>query len=272
METPIEAFDIPLEVAEVYEAEFVPAIFAEWAPVILDAVGLTGPVAGGRLLDVACGTGIVARTAREICGSDLAVTGVDLNPAMLAVAGRIAPEIEWWRGDVSELPLADGHVDAAVCQMAAMFFPDRRRAVAEMARVVRPGGRLALVVPASLAEQPAYGPFVDIAVAATDDRARLLLSTYWVCGDREVMADDLAAAGLESVSSRTRVGTARFESVAGFVDTEIDATPLTEWVGAEARARITEEVAARLAGHVRPGQPFEIPLVANVVSARVPER
>ncbi len=170
-----ETFSIPVEVAEIYEQHFVPALFAEWAPVILDATELTPERAEGRrLLDVGCGTGIVARTARRRFGPDLDVWGVDLNQAMLTVAARTAaaegidPAIEWRQGDVAQLPFEDGEFDVAVSQMAAMLFPDLRAAVAEMARVVRPGGMVAWVVPSALDEQPAYGPFVDIAVGHTE--------------------------------------------------------------------------------------------------------
>ncbi|MEZ5258784.1 MAG: class I SAM-dependent methyltransferase [Ilumatobacteraceae bacterium] len=100
-----QTFDIPIEVAEVYEQLFVPSIFAEWAPVILEAVDVeAASAAGKRLLDVGCGTGIVARTARQRYGSDVSVVGVDLNPAMLTVARRIAPEIDWRQGDAAACP------------------------------------------------------------------------------------------------------------------------------------------------------------------------
>ncbi len=262
-----ETFDVSIEIAEVYESRFVPALFAEWAPVTLEAGSVSST---DRLLDVACGTGIVARTARQRFGPATEITGVDLNPAMLTVAGRKAPDIDFQLGDVAALPFDDDRFDVAVSQMAAMFFPDLRAALAEMGRVTRPGGRLALVVPSALDEQPAYGPFVEVAVAVTDDEARSLLGAYWACGDRDALAADVAAAGLQLTGSRARAGTARFESVADFVATEIDATPLAERINASDRAKIVDGVAERLADHVRPGQPFEIPLVGNVISAQVP--
>ncbi|MEM9134799.1 MAG: class I SAM-dependent methyltransferase [Actinomycetota bacterium] len=273
---PTESFDIPLEVAEIYEARFVPAIFAHWAPVTLDAAEVE---AADHLLDVACGTGIVARTAlarrteSEATGLGTgtgAITGVDLNPAMLTVARRQAPEIEWRQGDVAALPLADDSVDVAVSQMAAMFFPDQRAAMAEMARVVRPGGRLAWVVPSSLSEQPAYEPFVDAAATHVGDDARSLLGAYWACGDRAAFTADLEAVGLERIAARARAGIARFDSPADFVATEIDATPLVDRIDDGQRRRIVADVTERLAAWVEPGKPFDIPLVGNVVSARVP--
>ena len=83
-----ETFDLSPEVAENYERTFVPAFFAQWAPLVCDAARLSP---GARVLDVACGTGIVARTAVERVGPTAVVAGVDVNEAMLTVARRVAP-------------------------------------------------------------------------------------------------------------------------------------------------------------------------------------
>jgi cyclopropane fatty-acyl-phospholipid synthase-like methyltransferase len=89
--TSTERFQLTVEAAEVYESRFVPALFAEWAPHLVEAAGVRP---GQALLDVACGTGIVARTARPLVGPEARVVGVDLNDAMLTVARRVAPGIE----------------------------------------------------------------------------------------------------------------------------------------------------------------------------------
>lgn len=262
-----DTFQIPLEVAEVYESRFVPAIFAEWAPIILDAVGVE---AGDRLLDVACGTGIVARTAHRAEVASVEVHGVDLNEGMLTVARRIEPGVTWHQSDVVALPFEAETFDAVTCQMAAMFFPDRRAAIADMARVLRPGGRISLVVPAALDEQPAYEPFVEAAVARTDESSAALLGAYWNCGDRVAFAADLEAAGLTDVRTRTRAGTARFASVADFVETEISATPLAERVSPEVRSGIVADVSTALSEYEEEGEDFAIPLVCNIVAAVKP--
>jgi len=121
---PAEAFQIPIEAAEAYEATFVPAFFAQWAPILCDAAGVG---AGHTVLDVACGTGIVARVAAERAGA-ARVTGVDRNEAMLTVARRVRTDIDWRHGDAAALPLPGRSFDAVLCQMALMFFPDPIRA------------------------------------------------------------------------------------------------------------------------------------------------
>jgi SAM-dependent methyltransferase len=262
-----ETFQIPLEVAEIYEAKFVPAIFAEWAPHLLDAAGV-GP--GCRVLDVACGTGIVARTAADRVDPDGSVTGIDLNEAMLTVARRLRPDLTWRQGDVASLPFPDGSFDAVVCQMAFMFFPDREAAFAEMGRVAAAGATVAVVVPAALDAQPAYQPFVKIAVGHAGPEAGSLLSTYWSCGDLEIMTAAMAAAGLDDVEARTRVGTARFESADDFVATEIEGSPLAGRLDQATYAAVGREVASELGHYATPQGTFEIPLVGHVIVARRP--
>lgn len=265
MSAPTETFQIPLAVAEVYEATFVPSIFAEWAPETLEAVGV-GP--GSDLLDVACGTGIVARTAADLVGGEGSVTGVDLNRAMLTVAERVRPEIAWRQGDAADLPFDDDTFDAVTCQMAMMFFPDRRAAFAEMARVARPGGTVAVTVPAALEDQPAYRVFVEIAARHAGADARALLGTYWNCGDLPALRADAEAAGLEIVSTRTREGTARFGSSDAFVATEVEGSPLAERLAAETYAAIRADVAAEMDRYATADGRFEAPLIGHVVAAR----
>lgn len=261
-----ETFQIPLSAAEAYEAKFVPAIFAEWAPHTVEAAGVQP---GDRVVDVGCGTGVVARHASRIVGPRGAVVGVDLNPAMLTVASRLRPDIAWHEGDAQHLPFDRAGFDAALCQMALMFFEDRRRAIAEMARVTRPGGRVAVVVPAALDLQPAYGRFVDIATRHAGDQARSLLSTYWSCGDLDLLTSTMRDSGLEVADARTKSGTARFESGEDFVVTEVEGSPLAGRIGADAYAAIRRDVASEMTHYDSEQGTFEIPLVCHVVAGEV---
>jgi ubiquinone/menaquinone biosynthesis C-methylase UbiE len=98
------------------------------------------------VLDVACGTGVVAREAARRVGPAGAVAGLDRNEGMLAVARRMAPGIAWRHGLAEALPFPDGAFDAVICQFGLMFFEDRGKALGEMWRALRPGGRLAVAV------------------------------------------------------------------------------------------------------------------------------
>ena len=232
---PPESFQIPIEAAELYESAFVPAFFAQWAPVLCEVAGV-GP--GRSVLDVACGTGIVARTAADLVGPTGSVDGVDLNDAMLHVARRVRPDLRWHCGDVGELPFPDDAFDAVLCQMAMMFFPDRARAVAEMARVSRGSGTVALLVPSGLDAQPAFRPFVDLAAGIAGPEARSLLATYFVCGDVDTLTALLESAGLRVNETRTVAGTYRAPSVDAAVTTEVESTPLVDRIDDDAYSRL----------------------------------
>jgi SAM-dependent methyltransferase len=260
-----ETFQLSLAAAEHYESRFVPALFAEWAPHLLDAAGVG---AGQRLLDVACGTGIVARTAADRRHGAAGIAGVDLNEAMLTVARRLRPDLEWRQGDVAKLPFPDGAYDVVVCQMALMFFPDRVQALREMRRVVGAGGTVAVAVPGRLAEQPAYGPFVDIAVRRAGPEAASLLGAYWACGDLEGLRMTFASAGLSVTDVRTRVGTARFASIDEMVATEVESTPLVERIGAEVYGRIRAEAREALRRFETAAGTADIPLQGHIVVGR----
>lgn len=261
--TDTETFQISSEAAEAYESKFVPAIFSEWAPHTIEAARVA---AGDEILDVACGTGVVARRAAGIVGAEGSVVGVDLNQAMLTVAARVQPDVEWVLGSVDELPFADDRFDASLCQMAFMFFPDRRRAFEEMARVTRPGGRLAVVVPASLDQQPAYRQFVEIAARHAGAEARPLLSTYWSCGDLDELVATMSGSGVAFDEGRTKTGTARFDDPEDLVVTEVEGSPLAERINEEAYAAIRRSVAEEMAGYVTSEGTFEIPLVCHVLA------
>jgi ubiquinone/menaquinone biosynthesis C-methylase UbiE len=132
---------------ECYERYFVPAI---GAPLAVDLVEAAALQPGERVLDLACGTGIVARLAAERVAPTGAVAGLDINPGMLAVARAATPSsmrIDWHEAPAHAAPFPDGVYDAAVCQMGLQFFPDRIAALREMHRVLAPGGRIVLNVP-----------------------------------------------------------------------------------------------------------------------------
>jgi SAM-dependent methyltransferase len=230
-----ETFELTRDQARAYDELFVPALFGQWAPQLVDCARLRS---GQSVLDVACGTGVVARAARDVVGSGGRVVGVDRNPAMLEVARDVRPDLEWTRGDAEELPFTDAEFDVVLCQSAMFFFADPGRAVGEMARVVVPGGVVGVQTYAPLAEQPAYGPFVDMVVGEAGPEARALLGTYWSQGDLDGLLRLTSAAGMTLVESRSSLGAAVFPSATAVAATEIDATPLADRITPEVRARI----------------------------------
>ena len=134
-------------VAHNYERFFVPAISM---PLALDLIDSAALRPGERVLDVACGTGVIARLAAERVGTTGTVTGLDLNPGMLAVARSVTPAtstIAWREASADAMPVPDRSFDVALCQLGLQFVPDKRAALRELRRVLVPGGRLLLNVP-----------------------------------------------------------------------------------------------------------------------------
>ncbi len=141
-----------LKPPENYERFFVPAI---GKPLANDLVRLAALRPGERILDVACGTGIVARLASQQVGSNGTVAGLDVNPGMLGVARSVTPadmSIEWHESGAEDMPLPDEAFDVVLCQISLQFMADKLAALQEMRRVLVPGGRLILNVPGPTAK------------------------------------------------------------------------------------------------------------------------
>ena len=195
------------------------------------------------------------------------VTGLDINPAMLEVARAVRPDLEWVLGDAEDLPFEAGSFDAALCQSALFFFPEPSRAVREMARVVGVGGLVAIQTYASLEEQPAYGPFMDVVARHAGPEARVLLGTYWSHGDLAGLNQMTAAAGLEVRETRTSLGVGLFPSTDAVVHTEISATPLGDRLDPVAYGRILADTHEVLGKYAAADGAVQVPIRATMIAA-----
>ena len=176
-----ESFQIPIEAAEVYEAAFVPGFFAQWAPLLCQAAGVEP---GQTVLDVACGTGIVARTAADLVAPGGTVVGVDLNEAMLTVAARVRPDLEWRHGDAAALPFGDRELRHRAVPDGADVLPGPRRGAPRDGPGRAAGGRRRRAR-AGPARRPAGLRAVRRGCGPTGrpGGACRCSSTYFVCGD-----------------------------------------------------------------------------------------
>jgi len=207
-----------IDAANAYEALFVPALFRQWAPKVVDAAQIHP---GQRVLDVACGTGILAREVASRTGPSGHIAGLDPSPGMLGVARRLAPAVEWRQGVAESLPFPDRSFDAVVSQFGLMFFTDRRQALREILRVLVPGGRLAFAVWDSLDNIPAYASEVALLERVAGRRAADALRAPFVLGDRKSLAMLFEDAGVASVEIKTEQGTAQFPSIRVMVEADL---------------------------------------------------
>lgn len=169
------------------------------AEAVLDVLALP---AGAEVLDAGCGTGALAGT---IAARDAAarITGVDLSPAFVVAARAQVPAARFLAADVTRLPLPDAAFDAALSLLVLQFVPDRAAAVAEMARVTRPGGLVAAAMWDFTGGFAFLRAFADT-VAATEPDGEAFRARYWAdpVGAPGRLGALLTGAGLVEVAER----------------------------------------------------------------------
>jgi SAM-dependent methyltransferase len=207
-----------LRSAMAYENGLVPALMQEW-PARLIAAASIQP--GGRVLDVACGTGVLARAVADAVGPSGTVVGLDLDRGMLRVALARRPGVWWVQGSATHLPLATASFDAVVSQFGLMFFADKPRALREMWRVLRPGGRVVVAVWASLEATPAYATETELVERLAGSAASAPLRLPFGLGDPAVVSRLFEAAAVPLASVTCVVGRACFPSIRAMVEADL---------------------------------------------------
>jgi ubiquinone/menaquinone biosynthesis C-methylase UbiE len=247
-----EQWQLDGEAPVLYQRYLVPAITAIWAA---DLVDRTNIQRGARVLDVASGTGVVARAAAARLGDGGSVTGLDINPGMLAVARSLpadsgAASIEWREGSVLALPFPDGAFDVVLCQLGLQFFPDRPAALAEIRRVLVPGGRTGISVFGPIEHNPATHALADALDRHVGPGASLAKRNEHVLADTDELRMLLEEAGFRDVVIESATKTVRFPSATAYVQIQLAATPLATLVeryDASDRERLIETVAEDVA-------------------------
>jgi len=258
-----------IDAANAYEALFVPALFGQWAPKVADAAQIQP---GQRVLDVACGTGILAREIASRIGSVGHVLGIDPSPGMVAVAKQLAPTVEWRDGVAESLPFPDQSFEAVVSQFGLMFFTDRRQSLREMLRVLAPGGRLAVAVWDSLDNIPAYASEVALLERTAGRQAADALRAPFVLGNRNDLATLFSEAGVASAEITTQHGTAQFPSIRTMVEADLRGwLPVMGVILAEDQiGRILQEAEQALSSCATADGRATFHLSAHLVTAKKP--
>ncbi len=260
---------------EVYERELVPAVFGVWAPILVE---LAQPRRGEHVVDVACGTGIVARIAAARVGPTGAVVGVDLNPGMLSVARSVAPTdslsdapLQWQEASADKLPFPDGSFSVVYCQLGLQFFADRAAALREMRRVLGAEGRLALMVWRGIHESPGFALLAEALERHVGQAAATIMRAPFGLSNGDELAALVRAAGFQGVAIQERSGTVRFPSVERFVLSYVAGSPLAGPVSQAndaAREALITDVRSAL-GKYTSNTELAFPIAAHLLSARV---
>lgn len=259
----------PIAAAMGYEELLVPALFRQWVAAVLEAASIDS---GQQVLDVACGTGVLARAAFTRVGPGGAVTGIDPDPGMLALAERLAPGVSWRVGKAETLPFEDGAFDAVLSQFGLMFFTDRIRSLSEMLRVLGPGGRLAVAVWDSLERIPAYATEVELLEQIGGTAAADALRRPFALGDPQELAKLFERAGATATAIAAHSGKARFPSIRAMVEADLRGwlplmgVMLTE----EQNQRILAEAESALGSHVGADGTMAFDVSAHIATAAKP--
>jgi ubiquinone/menaquinone biosynthesis C-methylase UbiE len=251
--------------AEIYDEFFLPALFQEWAPRVADAARLAP---GQQVLDVACGTGVLACEARGRVGKGGMVTGLDRNEGMLAVALRKAPELEWRLGLAEGLPFRTASFDAVVSQFGLMFFEDRVKALGEMWRALKPDGRLAVAVWDALDKSPGYAAMAALLHRLFGTRIADEMHAPFALGNVGSLRTLFEAAGVPDIEIRTIVGKARFPSIESWVRTDVKGWTLADLIDDAQYALLLREAETALKAYVSDDGTVVFDASAHIVTAR----
>lgn len=239
---------------ENYERYFVPTIGAPLADDLIDIAAIRP---GERVLDVACGTGVVARLAAERVGATGAVAGLDINPGMLAVARSVTSpniSIDWYESSAEEIPLPDEAFGVVLCQLGLQFMPDKLAALREMRRVLAPGGRLLIRV---VGPTPRIFVILDEALARhINPEAKAFVDLVFSLHDTSELERLISGAGFREVAIHADTRKLRLPAPEEFLWQYVRSTPLAGLVAQvddEKRVALERDVVEKWQAFVEDG-------------------
>lgn len=254
--------------ARLYEQGIVPTMSRPLTEMMFEYVPLCD---GDRVLDVACGTGIIARVVTEQFANISSIVGVDLNPGMLEVARENTPttdmSIEWRQGDACNLPLPDHSFDVVLCQHGLQFIPNKVAALREMKRVLVPGGHLAFTVWGE--PTPYQAALAESLRRHVGDAAAASCLAPFALRDVEIIQRLLDEAGLRTTQMQKLMLMRRLPiSALDFASRQPYARDV-ETASEDARAAIEKDVQAAVQSYLDPdSNVFSVPQESHLVLAQ----
>jgi ubiquinone/menaquinone biosynthesis C-methylase UbiE len=266
--TTSKQWQLARDAAERYERILVPAILGPAARALVEWSDLRD---GDAVLDVGCGTGAAARFAAEKVGASGRVAGVDVNAGMIDVAQSLpsgtGAAIEWFQNSAYELPFTEGEFDVVVCAQTLQFLEGRPWALAEMYRVLKPNGRVAVSLWCDVQESPYFDVLVKAVTHHIGAEAAAGLGAAFSLSDSETIRALFTEAGFNDLEAIVKQLDLDLAEPPDFVPRHVGATPMATGFDAapmDARAALIQEVSERLAQYQTGGRirvPFRMHLV-----------
>ncbi|MFD0315922.1 class I SAM-dependent methyltransferase [Streptomyces flavalbus] len=262
-------FQLQGSAPERYE-HFIAPMMAPFIETVLDTVDL---YPGAQVLDLACGTGFVARAAANRVGPTGHVAAADINEGMLKVAHakapHVYPDLELTLAPADQLPYEDASFDTVICQQGAQFFPDLTAALRETARVLRPDGRLALTVWAPAERSPYFAAQYEVLrrYAAPED-TDAFRAAFSLTADRLTSA--LTDAGLHDATAREITRDVHTPPLKEWVPGQMASVPWTRSLtttGQDTMTQASQALVERLTDYEAPDGTATLPFTAILVTA-----
>jgi len=243
---------------ETYERIIVRTWMIDWTPELINA-GCIG--SDTRVLDVACGTGIVARMTSGLIGPGGRFVGIDLNEGMLKIARRLASEngitCELYHGDVKQMPFSSKEFDIVICQQGLQFFPDRAAALQEMRRVLAPEGTLVLSVWGRAEKSPHVIAICEAFSEYLGEDSTNMFKIACSLSDPQILQKIVEDAGFSNIQIRSGVKIATHPSITEFLPAYFSIFPLAAHISAmpeEERIQMFRSIEAKLAPWLEDGR------------------
>lgn len=258
----------------VYDRELVPWLFEHWAEPMAD---LVAPEPSSRVVDLACGSGLIVRHLMGRLDDSGTVRGVDVDSAMLAYAAATIDDgrVSWHESDAARLPFESSSVDRVSCHQGLQFFPDRLAALAEVRRVLEPGGTLAVATWGRLEDNPWPAALSTAVGRMLGDDAGAGMSVVCDLGDPLEVAELLREAGFEEVRVDEQAQTAKHRDVRAAAAGQLAALPsgsAIDDLSREQHTELVELICGLLADHIDTAGRLNVTSTCNFARGFSPAR
>lgn len=258
-----EAYQLELEGARFYEENFVPSLFENWGKKTVEKLCLSD---GDQLLDIACGTGIVARIAKAGKIGELRITGIDINEAMLEVAKAIEPEIDWIKGSAQSLPFDDQSFEKISCQFGFMFFEDHVKSLNEMKRIKKPAGKIIIGIWDKIEANEGYFDLLQIIENIGGQDLGQILRSPFKLGDKDVINEIIKLSEISKYKIETIRTKVEFPSIDHWINCDVKASPIGEEISNHQYSELLQKAKVELNKYVTEDQKVSFNMSAHIVT------